>query len=144
MNTKIFLMMILGVILFTGCGNQDKPSAKITTETENTAQLPAIDISAEDFEKGKELFKSQCSSCHATHKELVGPAVAGSRQRWPNEADLYAFIRNAPAMVEKNEYAKKLWLEYNKTPMLPFPDLTDEEIKALLDYADADAVSKRK
>jgi hypothetical protein len=68
-------------------------------------------------------------------KKLVGPALKGVEDRWPEKAQLYAWIRNSAAVV-KSGYprAVEVYNEYNKLQMTAFPELTDGDIDAILVY----------
>ncbi|HEX8278814.1 MAG TPA: c-type cytochrome, partial [Segetibacter sp.] len=84
---------------------------------------------------GQALFSANCASCHAVHKELTGPALAGVEERWGDKKRLYAWIRNNQAFLKTGDkYANELYLKYNKTQMNLFPNLTDPEIDAILAY----------
>ncbi len=49
--------------------------------------------------------------------------------------DLYDYIRNSQAMTQKRHpRALEIWKQYQPTIMPAFQSLTDEDIKALLDY----------
>lgn len=89
-------------------------------------------VSAQD---GEALFKANCASCHKLDKKLVGPALAGVQDRWEDEANLIAWIKNSQAyMKETNDpYAVKLFEEYNKS-IMPAQAVNDDEIKAILAY----------
>lgn len=105
------------------------------------ASAPTLNLHAEEdaalVQKGKELFsKNACNSCHAANMKtkLTGPALAGVEERWDNKADLYAWIRNSTAMIEAGHpRAVALWNEY-KVKMNLYPNVTDEEIDAMLAY----------
>ncbi|MES2775118.1 MAG: cytochrome c [Bacteroidota bacterium] len=86
------------------------------------------------LELGKELFFGKCASCHMVNKELTGPALKGAEDRWPDKQKMYAFIRNSDSLIQTDPYAKNLWLQYNQTTMTKHTDLTDEQIRAILDY----------
>jgi len=92
--------------------------------------------------KGKQLFKANCASCHAKNmrKDLTGPALADVEERWaeyPIE-DLYAWIRNSSKLIEDGHpRALSIWKEWDKSTMTPFPNLTNEEIDAILKYINA-------
>lgn len=89
-------------------------------------------VSAQD---GKALFTTNCASCHQVHKPSTGPALAGVEDRWPNKANLYAWIRNSAAFLKTGDkYANDLYNQWNKTAMNQFPSLTDEEIGAIITY----------
>lgn len=45
--------------------------------------------------------------------------------------------KNSPVVRETDPYGKALFAKWNKTPMTAFSNLKDEEIKSILDYADA-------
>jgi mono/diheme cytochrome c family protein len=85
---------------------------------------------------GQKLFKQNCASCHTiTSSKLVGPGLAGISDRWPDRDKLRAWIRNAPEFLKTGDaYANKLFEEYNKAIMSPFPHLKDDEIDAIVDY----------
>jgi len=88
---------------------------------------------AQDPPDGAALFKP-CSACHQIGKgRLVGPDLYQVTQRHDREW-LIRFIRNSQEVVQSgDEYAVKLFEEYNKIPMPP-AGITDEEIIAVLEY----------
>lgn len=90
-----------------------------------------------DHSEGKKLFYSKCASCHMVNKELTGPALKGVEARWPDKEKLYAFIRNSEAVIGSDKYARELWLRYNQTAMPPHTDLSDEDIRQILDYVNS-------
>jgi mono/diheme cytochrome c family protein len=113
---------ILMIFLLSACdGNEEtNEGASVTKTTTNEA--------------GKQLFYSRCASCHMINKDLTGPALKGVESRWPDKQKLYAFIRNSEAVIEDDKYAYELWLKYNQTMMNKHPDLTNDQIKQILDY----------
>ncbi|OYW80026.1 MAG: cytochrome C [Sphingobacteriia bacterium 28-36-52] len=92
----------------------------------------SVAASAQD---GKALFSANCASCHAPHKKLTGPALAGVESRWSSKENLYSWIRNSAAYLKTGDpYAVNLYNEYNKIAMNAFPTLKDAEIDAILTY----------
>lgn len=91
--------------------------------------------------KGKSLFKNNCASCHNKNMkdDMTAPALAGVRARWEGrEEALYRWIRNSVSLIkEKDPYAWALYIKWDKTVMTSFPNLTDEDIEALLVYIDS-------
>jgi cytochrome c2 len=90
---------------------------------------------------GKTLFRNQCASCHNKNmvSALTGPALGGVQERWAEypESDLYAWIRNSPALIASGHpRAVQVWNENNKQQMTAFPNLTDDEVGSLLLYID--------
>lgn len=98
-------------------------------------------ISSQDFlyaqsSNGEALFKANCASCHKPDKQYVGPALKGARDREPSKGWHYEWIRNATSMAMTDPYAKKLKDQMGGVVMTSFPDLSNSDIDAILDYAD--------
>jgi mono/diheme cytochrome c family protein len=85
---------------------------------------------------GEALFKANCASCHKPDKDFTGPALKGARDREPSKTWVYEWVRNSASVIEKDAYAKALFAKWNKTQMTAFSNLKNEEIDAILDYAD--------
>jgi len=84
---------------------------------------------------GKALFQSDCASCHNPIKQVTGPALKGITSRVPDQKLLHAWIRNnAAVLATGNPYFNNLYVQFNKTPMNTFPQITDAEIDAILKY----------
>jgi cytochrome c551/c552 len=86
---------------------------------------------------GEALFKANCASCHKPLEKYVGPALKGAREREPYKGWVYKWIANTTTMVNTDPYAKKLKDEMGGVVMTPFPDLSKEDIDAILDWADS-------
>ncbi|MEL6866680.1 MAG: cytochrome c [Bacteroidota bacterium] len=91
------------------------------------------------YDIGRDLFKSHCATCHNRNMvdDMTGPALRGTRDRWSAYpiTDLYAWIRNSQGLAYNGHpRAVRLIEEWDKTVMNPFPNLSDEEIEALLAY----------
>jgi mono/diheme cytochrome c family protein len=84
---------------------------------------------------GKALFQSNCASCHNPFKVITGPALQGVTSRVPDKTLLHAWIHNnQKVLASGNPYFTTLFNQYNKTPMNVFPDLSDKDIDAILNY----------
>ena len=84
---------------------------------------------------GKALFQSNCASCHNPFKVITGPALQGVTSRVPDKTLLHAWIHNnQKVLASGNPYFTALFNQYNKTPMNVFPDLSDKDIDAILNY----------
>ncbi len=102
-------------------------------------------LSAADANAGKTLFVNNCASCHAKSMKdkLTGPALAGVRERWGNDAELYAWIRNSQASIAAGvPRAVQIWSEYKPVVMSNFGGLKDEEIDNLMAYIEGVASGK--
>lgn len=94
--------------------------------------------SSANAQDGKTLFQTNCAACHAVHKKLTGPALAGVEDRWPDKAKLNSWIRNSAAFLKTGDaYANNLYNEYNKTAMNVFPTLSDKDIDAIIGYVNS-------
>lgn len=98
----------------------------------------AFSLSAEvSPDVGKTLFKANCAQCHAKNMKTpaTGPALGGVQERWESDEEIYAWIRNSAALVSAgNARAVEIFNEWNKSPMLSFPNLTDDDIGSILAY----------
>lgn len=89
---------------------------------------------------GEKLFKANCAACHKPDKDLVGPALKGATARWEgNEEMLYQWIKNPTRALESGDpQVQSIYDEwFPKAGIMTPQALNDEEIKAILDYADA-------
>lgn len=93
-----------------------------------------------DAKNGEKLFKANCTACHALDKQLVGPALGGVVDRLKKEQNLdtdwlHKWIKDNKSLRESGDkYAIEVYEKFNKTEMLPFPNLTDQDINDILEY----------
>jgi hypothetical protein len=80
------------------------------------ATLPGLNMQAQ--EDGKQLFQP-CAACHTIGGgKLIGPDLKGITERLDRDW-LKRFINNSTEVINSgDEYAVKLFEEYNKIPML--------------------------
>ena len=83
-------------------------------------------------EKGKELFKINCTACHKPTKKFIGPAPKGILERRAPEWVLN-MILNPEGMIAQDPIAKQLLAEANGAPMAN-QHLTEEQARAILEY----------
>ena len=92
-------------------------------------------------DNGKLLYIKNCASCHAIDKELTAPALAWMDKKNIDKKTLYAFIRNSQEVLKTgNNYYNCLYCSYNKTPMMSFPLLSNDDIDAIIRYVNKEAV----
>ncbi|MDB9712350.1 c-type cytochrome [Flavobacteriaceae bacterium] len=90
--------------------------------------------------KGKALFNSNCAACHKLDKKMTGPALRGVENKLYNDEDLdkdwmYSWIRNSASLIKSgDDYANKIYAEYNGSAMTAFPQLSDSDIDNILAY----------
>jgi mono/diheme cytochrome c family protein len=103
-------------------------------------------IDKEVWTKGRDIFRSNCASCHHPINKATGPAMLGVQSRWEKDGAhqgidgktwLYKWIRNnQEVLASGHTYANKMYNDYNKSVMNLFPALSDEDIDAILLYTE--------
>ncbi len=82
---------------------------------------------------GEKLFKANCKVCHSINDRVIGPALRDLTKRRPT-AWIQAFVKNSQKVIKSgDEYALKLYNEYNKIEMTAF-DFSDEETMSIIAY----------
>ncbi|WP_312321853.1 c-type cytochrome [Soonwooa sp.] len=93
-----------------------------------------------DPKKGQDLFKANCTACHALDKQMIGPALGGVVDRIKKEQGLetdwlHKWIKDNKALrASGDKYANKIYEDFNKVEMLQFPNLSDQDIDDILAY----------
>ncbi len=107
-----------------------------------TLSSNAQDVDEARYKEGKNLFKSQCASCHKLDKKLIGPKLGGVESRRENDW-LKAWIRNNAALRASGDAdAIAIYEEYNGSVMTAFPALTDQNIDDILYYTTIGKIKK--
>lgn len=84
---------------------------------------------------GKALFQANCASCHNPIKDATGPALQGVDKRVPSKEWLYNWVHNSAKLIASGDkYANEVYAKWNKTAMTAFPNLTTQEIDAIITY----------
>jgi len=97
-----------------------------------SAAAPSTEMSAQ-AKKGKGLFNTNCAACHKLDKKATGPALRGVTERREKEW-LYKWIKNSKSLIDSGDADAKAIFDEFKIPMTPFPQLSDEDIDAILAY----------
>ena len=111
----------------------------------------SFDLYSQDEEKptfdeslvsgGESLFKGNCTVCHAINEVVIGPALRDVHER-QSEEWIYAFIKNSQKVIKSgDEYAVKLYEQYNKTLMTSF-DFSNEELNAIVTYIKSESAKE--
>ena len=86
---------------------------------------------------GKALFTANCASCHNPLKDATGPALKNIDKTFPSKEWGYKWVHNSQALVQAGDKdAVAIFTKYNKIAMTPFPQLSNEDIDAILKYVD--------
>jgi cytochrome c551/c552 len=103
-----------------------------------------LTYAAPPVEEGKSIFTTRCAGCHNVNKQVLGPALAGVDQRRSTEW-IINFVHSSQAMIQKGDKeAVALFKQYNNIPMPDHKDLSDENIKSVVEYIKTEAGSAEK
>lgn len=93
----------------------------------------------DDADAGKAIFTQRCTSCHAVSKDVVGPAL-GNVDKTDKIEWIVKFVHGSQAMVKAGDKrAVELFNAHNQTVMPDHPDLSEQDIKNIFAYVDAEA-----
>ena len=88
---------------------------------------------------GKLIFNSRCAGCHNVNQVLTGPALAGVHDRHSMDW-IINFVRSSQTMVKKGDKdAVALFEQFNKIPMPDHADLTEENVKSIVEFIKSEA-----
>ncbi|HLV24661.1 MAG TPA: cytochrome c, partial [Moheibacter sp.] len=93
-----------------------------------------------DGAKGYDLFQTNCTACHQIDGQLIGPELRNVVTRVKEEGGvgrewLHAWIKNNKTLRESGDkYANEIFEKFGKQEMLPFPQLSEQDIDDLLTY----------
>ncbi|WP_375322927.1 c-type cytochrome [Candidatus Karelsulcia muelleri] len=90
--------------------------------------------SNKDLENGKNLFKINCTACHALDlkKKLIGPPLYGINEK-RNKEWLHKWIKNNKELINSGDKeAVEIYKKYNKSDMTLFTKLSTKNIDDIL------------
>ena len=90
-------------------------------------------------DEGKSIFTTRCTACHAIDKRVVGPALMNVDQRH-DEKWIISFVHSSQTVIKSGDTAAvALFKNFNSTIMPDHPDLSEENIKSILEYIKSEA-----
>jgi len=102
-------------------------SALILFTSYSISATPPID-------EGKVIFTSRCAACHNVNKTLTGPALAGLDERRSMDW-IIKFVKSSQELVKAGDKdAIAVYEKFNKIPMPDHSDLTEDDIKSIVEY----------
>jgi cytochrome c551/c552 len=78
----------------------------------------------EDATKGKQLFNANCAACHKLDKNMTGPALRNVGTSY-DSITIQTYLRQDKTAIKRKGFDQSC---------VYFPQLTNEDIKALLAY----------
>ena len=99
-------------------------------------------VKAQDNAEGEQIFKNNCSTCHAvTDEVVVGPGLKGISERRPIEW-IVTWVHNPQAVIASGDkYAVDLYNKYNKAQMTAYPGYSAAQITSVISYINAQATA---
>jgi mono/diheme cytochrome c family protein len=103
--------------------------------SKSSDQDSAIRSDTAAIHKGQVLFSQQCGSCHNFRRDGIGPQLGGLTSAV--SADwIKNFIKNPKLVIESGDERAHILFEQYKTIMPSFPNLSDEELSAIVAFID--------
>ena len=94
---------------------------------------------APPVEEGKTIFTTRCAGCHSINKVLTGPALAGVNQRRSIDW-IINFVHSSQTVIKGGDKdAVALFKQFNNIPMPDHKDLSDAQIKNVVEYIKTEA-----
>lgn len=131
-----FLLIVVLIFTIGNLANSNNGKKKeigcgyITAAVSNNVP----DSLTQKFEHGRKLFKANCNACHLVDRKMTGPDLAGINEKREKEW-LYKWIRNNFELRKSGDaIANEIFNDWNGAVMTAFPQLTDEDIDAILLY----------
>jgi mono/diheme cytochrome c family protein len=129
----LLTLVVIGAFKFGGYLLSIPPPEEPKEVASNTGSVTEPKLSPLAV-TGKSIFQNNCASCHSLTKEVVGPMLMNVPQRLEKKV-IYAWIRNPAAVLKSGDpYFNGLVKKFNGVMMTGFPNLTDGEIDAILEY----------
>lgn len=96
--------------------------------------LLSYQLAFADAAEGEQLYKANCTACHAINEKVVGPALKDVHKR-RESAWLLKWIKNSQKLIASGDpVAVQVYKENNESPMTAFENLSDAQINSIVDY----------
>ncbi|NEM98064.1 c-type cytochrome [Pontibacter burrus] len=140
---KIFLAFLLVLTVTFGVQAQESEQAEVAAKGVEPGSTEGAETGSADpavIDAGAALFKNNCAVCHSAGSDvIVGPGLKGITGK-RSEGWLIKWIKNSQALIQSGDAdAIAIYNEYNKQAMPSFASLSDDDVKAILAYVDAQA-----
>ena len=130
MLKKMLALSFIATACFA-CGNNNTTSS--ADSADKKAQPAAAAAATDDlsknpvYQKGLELLgKNDCLTCHKIDETSTGPAYRAVANKYPND--------DATITTLANKVIKGGTGNWGQVPMLPHPNLSEDDAKAIVKY----------
>ncbi|QAA81988.1 c-type cytochrome [Aequorivita sp. H23M31] len=137
LRSQLPLLLLVFLLTFsTTIYSQDEPAVTATPAEDAAPPAKVPGDASGDVAAGESLFKANCAACHKLDKKAVGPPLRGISDKESRDW-LHKWITNSQSLISAGDAsAVKIFEEYNKMPMPPFPALSEGDIDNILAYLD--------
>jgi len=100
----------------------------------NCLLFMALQSYALPIDEGKNIFSTRCTACHKIDKDFAGPALANVDKRHTTDW-IIKFVHSSQSVIKSGDTsAVALFSKFNGTIMPDHPDLSEENIKSIVEY----------
>ena len=96
--------------------------------------LLSTQVMAQDYDKGKQLFKNNCASCHNMEKKVVGPALKNVVKNQGEDWTKSWIKNNNKLRASGDKHANQIFKEYNGMAMPAYEHLGEDAIDDITLY----------
>ena len=94
----------------------------------------SIGFKAQDYDKGKQLFKNNCAACHNMEKRVVGPALKNVVKNQGEDWTKSWIKNNNKLRASGDKHANDVFKEYNGMAMPAYEHLGDDALNDITTY----------
>lgn len=89
---------------------------------------------SQEFDKGKEIFTTNCAGCHNMEKKVLGPPLQNTVETQGREWTSKWILNSSKLIAEGDIHANEIYNEYNKIVMPSYSFFSEDELSSLVDY----------
>lgn len=94
----------------------------------------SLTVYSQDFERGKELFKQNCASCHKMDSKMIGPPLINVVDKQGRDW-VKKWVSNSQELISSgDQHANEIYQEYNMMAMPSYNWLEDSDLESIITY----------
>ena len=144
-QSKRILLLLMIVLIHTGCGNDENGERSATTDDAGeltpfelehgigpvTERLDIGDLDVERARRGADIFDRRCTACHRMERRFVGPSL-GDVTEVRSDEFIINFILNPEEMTNRHPVGQELLQDY--MTIMPYQNVTKEQAIEIVDF----------